>query len=82
MGSFNRFETTNPSIGRQGVTGERVDRMRFKVPNLRNVELTYPYFHDGSAATLGDVVTHYDGYLRLGLSADEQRELVEYLRSL
>ena len=30
-----------------GVTGEDVDRMNFKVPTLRNVELTYPYFHDG-----------------------------------
>jgi len=41
MGSFNRFETENPAIGRQDVTGERVDRMRFKVPVLRNIELTY-----------------------------------------
>jgi len=52
MGSFNRFETNNPAIGRQAVTGLRSDRMRFKVPTLRNVELTYPYFHDGSVKTL------------------------------
>jgi cytochrome c peroxidase len=56
MGSFNRFETNNPAIGRQAVTGLRSDRMRFKVPTLRNVELTYPYFHDGSVKTLEDAV--------------------------
>lgn len=56
MGSFNRYETENPSIGRQAVTGDRVDRMRFKVPSLRNVELTYPYFHDGQVKTLEEAV--------------------------
>ncbi len=56
MGSFNRFETNNPAIGRQAVTGLRSDHMRFKVPTLRNVELTYPYFHDGSVKTLEEAV--------------------------
>ena len=41
-----------------------------------------PYFHDGSAATLADVVAHYDRVRKLGLTADQQRELVEYLKSL
>jgi hypothetical protein len=40
------------------------------------------YYHDGRFATLGDVVVHYDTYLSLGLSAGEQRDLVEYLKSL
>ena len=36
----------------------------------------------GSAATLGDVVDHYDGFLGLGLSAEQKHDLVEYLRSI
>ena len=38
------------------VTGKDADRFNFKVPTLRNVELTYPYFHDGAADTLNDAV--------------------------
>lgn len=41
-----------------------------------------PYFHDGSAATLTDVVTRYNDKLNLGLTADEQSDLTEYLKSL
>jgi cytochrome c peroxidase len=49
---------------------------------LRGLAWHPPYFHDGSAATLGDVVAHYDRVRRLGLSAAEQRELTEFLKSL
>jgi cytochrome c peroxidase len=38
------------------VTGEEVDRNVFKVPSLRNVALTAPYFHDGSVKTLEEAV--------------------------
>ena len=41
-----------------------------------------PYFHDGSAATLADVVVHYNRVRSLGLAAEQQRHLVEYLKSL
>ena len=41
-------------------TGEQRDQGRFRVPTLRNVELTAPYMHDGSIATLADVVEHYN----------------------
>ena len=40
-----------------------------------------PYFHDGSAATLADVVTHYNRVRTLDLKADQQLDLVEYLKS-
>ena len=49
-----------PDVGRQAVTKNPLDRGKFKTPSLRNVALTWPYFHDGSAATLGDVVEFYD----------------------
>jgi cytochrome c peroxidase len=83
MGSFNRFETTNPAIGRQGVTGVRTDRMRFKVPVLRNVELTYPYFHDGSVRTLEEAVdTMVWVQLNRRFSAEGRDKVVAFLKSL
>lgn len=79
--------------GREGVTGNPEDRGQFKVPSLRNVALTAPYFHDGSAATLAEVVAYYvkggtpnadlDGRLRvLDLTPGEQADLVAFLESL
>ncbi len=47
-------------IGREDVTGEASDRAKFKVPSLRNVELTAPYMHDGRFKTLEEVVDHYN----------------------
>jgi cytochrome c peroxidase len=41
-----------------------------------------PYFHHGSAATLADVVAHYNQVRGLGLSVEQQRQLVEYLKTL
>lgn len=65
----------------------------FKTPSLRDIELTAPYFHDGAAATLRDVVDHYvrGGVDRSNLSADmkplnlseqDKQDLVAYMRSL
>jgi cytochrome c peroxidase len=47
------------------VTGKDADRFNFKVPTLRNVEMTYPYFHDGAANTLKEAVDVM-GRLQLG----------------
>jgi len=46
--------------GREEHTGDPADRYRFRVPGLRNVELTAPYMHDGSFQTLEDVVRFYN----------------------
>jgi cytochrome c peroxidase len=51
-----RGDLTRADLGRFNVTGREVDRHVFKVPSLRNVALTAPYFHDGSAATLEDAI--------------------------
>ncbi|WP_287255634.1 hypothetical protein [Moorena sp. SIO4E2] len=48
---------TKADLGRFHVTGNERDRYVFKVPSLRNVALTSPYFHDGSAETLEEAVT-------------------------
>jgi cytochrome c peroxidase len=50
----------NPDVGREAVTKNPRDHGRFKTPSLRNVALTAPYFHDGSARTLDDVLALYD----------------------
>jgi cytochrome c peroxidase len=48
-----------PNTGLFATTGIAGDIGRFKVPSLRNVAVTYPYMHDGSVATLDDVIDHY-----------------------
>jgi cytochrome c peroxidase len=80
-----------PEAGRAGVTGRDEDRGRFKVPTLRGVAAHPPYMHDGSLASLEEVVLHYDrGGARfegselepLGLTAHERAALVAFLRAL
>lgn len=83
MGVFEPYVTDNESAGRAGVTGEDVDRMNFKVPTLRNVELTYPYFHDGAARTLTEAVDIM-GRLQLGkeFTQEETADIVAFLKTL
>jgi mono/diheme cytochrome c family protein len=54
----------------------------YRTSPLKGVWQHPPYFHDGSAATLEDVVDAYDARLSLGLTAEEKADLVEYLKSL
>ncbi|MDR2851895.1 MAG: cytochrome-c peroxidase [Burkholderiaceae bacterium] len=83
MGMVNEFKTTNPSKGRADVTKKDADRMMFKVPILRNVELVPPYFHDGSASTLTQAVETM-GWLQLGkkLTPDQTARIVAFLKTL
>jgi cytochrome c peroxidase len=69
--------------GRYEVTKKPEDKMLFKVPTLRNVEHTAPYFHDGSASTLDQAVRKMGKHqLGLDLSADEVTSIVAWLKSL
>ena len=79
----NRDDLTKHDMGRFNVTGDEFDKHRFKVPSLRNVALTAPYFHDGSATTLRDAVQVMARY-QLGrrLKDREQILLVGFLKSL
>ena len=83
MGLVEPYLTDNPAEGRVGVTGRDADRFNFKVPTLRNVELTYPYFHDGAAATLGDAV---DVMARVQLGRryafEDNARIVAFLKTL
>jgi len=69
--------------GRFKVTGREVDRFVFKVPSLRNVMLTAPYFHDGKVATLAEAVDLM-AYMQLGhkLGDDEIRDILQFLAAL
>jgi cytochrome c peroxidase len=80
-------------LGRYEITRDPADRWRYRTSTLRNVALTAPYMHDGSLATLRDVVDFYDRggvpnqeldplIRRLGLSLDEADDLVAFLLSL
>lgn len=79
--------------GRVEISRHRADRFKFKTPSLRNVELTAPYFHNGSAVSLEDVINLYSLGERLTDSVDpvvaplnldskEQRAIVAYLKTL
>lgn len=83
MGVVKPYPTKNPAIGRAAVTGQDIDRMSFKVPTLRNVELTYPYFHDGAARTLEEAVAIM-GELQLARSytSAEVADIVAFLKTL
>ena len=80
-------------LGRAGVTGNPEDRGRFKTPSLRNVALTAPYMHDGSIATLEEVIDFYAGGANpnpnldeairpLGLDPPDKEALVVFLESV
>ena len=65
-----------------GAYAARTINKVYRTTPLRRLWQHPPYFHDGSAETLEDVVAHYDDTLDLGLTADQQDDLVEYLKSL
>lgn len=83
MGVVEPYKASSPAEGRVAVTKDEADRFKFKVPTLRNVELTYPYFHDGAAKTLGEAVDTM-GRIQLGkkFSADENAKIVAFLKTL
>ena len=79
--------------GRFRLTQKEEDRALFKVPTLRNIELTAPYMHDGSLLTLEEIVEHYnsggknhshksDLIQPLNLSNREKNDLIAFLKSL
>ncbi|MCG9661002.1 cytochrome-c peroxidase [Vibrio mediterranei] len=83
MGLVKAFKTDNPDIGRAAVTGKDFDKYVFKVPTLRNIELTYPYFHDGSVWDLQEAVeVMADIQLGQSLTKDESKKITAFLRSL
>jgi cytochrome c peroxidase len=76
-------EPTDADNGRANVTKNPLDARAFKVPGLRNVELTAPYFHDGSVAGLDEAVRAMAKYqLGTTLSEGDEKAIVAFLKSL
>ncbi len=87
------LQTKFSELGRFLVTKNEADVGAFKTPTLRNTGITGPYMHDGSLATLWDVMDHYNkggvqnpyldgGMIRLGLTEAEINDVVELLFSM
>lgn len=90
------MDKENPDEGRKAVTGEDHDLGAFRVPSLREVANTAPYFHDGSAATLEEAVAlmaaggkdnphrsvEFDTVREAKLTPDQQKDIVEFLKAL
>jgi mono/diheme cytochrome c family protein len=73
---------TPGDTGMDGAYAARTTTKGYRTTPLRALWQHPPYFHNGSAASLADVVTHYNRVRALGLTTEQQRELVEYLKSL
>ena len=85
--SFQKLGVVKPypskDLGRYEVTKNEADKLMFKVPSLRNVAKTGPYFHDGSVKTLDQAVSLMaEHQLGRQLSAEQVQEIVTFLNSL
>lgn len=96
--SNNGLDETPEDFGLEKFTGQASDRGKFKVPTLRNIEVSAPYMHDSRFATLEEVVDHYSEHVHqnspnidahmqafgtgLHLSVQEKSDLVAFLKTL
>jgi cytochrome c peroxidase len=79
----NRGHITDADYGRFNVTGREEDRFHFRVPSLRNVALTAPYFHDGTAESLDQAVMVMARYqLGVTMPAEDVGLIVKFLGTL
>jgi cytochrome c peroxidase len=81
-------------FGRAKITFNPSDKGKFKIPSLRNVELTYPYMHDGRFWSLTQVLDHYSSGIQvsetlapelqnaISLSVSEKQQLIDFLKTL
>lgn len=87
------MDKKEPDLGRYEITRVEADKGAFKTPTVRNVTQTAPYMHDGSQKTLDDVVEWYakgghanpylsDKVKKLDLTAQDKKDLVEYMKAL
>ena len=74
------FYTSDP--GKALVTGQCSDFNRIKGPILRGLAARAPYFHNGAAETLMEVVNFYDQRFQMQLTVRQKRQLVAFLNSL
>jgi cytochrome c peroxidase len=87
-------DTALNDSGRASITGKKSDYMKFKVPTLRNIEMTYPYMHDGRFNSLEEVMDHYSNGIfftknvdprivdMIKLTPSEKVDIIVFLRTL
>ncbi|HVM88006.1 MAG TPA: cytochrome c peroxidase [Puia sp.] len=94
----NGLDEISEDPGRDTITNNPDDKGKFKVPSLRNIELTSPYMHDGRFTTLEEVLAHYNSGVKnnanldsllkqngrrgIALTQDEQKQLIVFLKTL
>lgn len=90
----NGLDATFTDLGRGHITQDANDNGKFKVPSLRNVELTYPYMHDGRFFTLAQVMDHYTSGIQdsptrdqslengIPMTASEKQKIIKFLKTL
>lgn len=94
----NGLDASFTDLGRQRITESEDDAGKFKVPSLRNAEITYPYMHDGRLKTLEAVLNHYasgvktsstldpalnqSGTLGIALTDDEKIKIIAFIKTL
>ncbi|MEN9303655.1 MAG: hypothetical protein RL264_2084 [Bacteroidota bacterium] len=90
----NGLDSVFVDLGRARITQESSDIGKFKVPTLRNIELTYPYMHDGRFMTLNMVLNHYDSGIKhsptlssslsqgIHFTSQERASLIAFLKTL
>jgi hypothetical protein len=78
--THDEFRTTDPGMGL--ITGKCVDLGKFKVPRLNGLAARAPYFHNGNAATLQQLVEFYDVRFGMGMSSQDKQDLINFLNSL
>jgi cytochrome c peroxidase len=64
------MDSTLNDLGRMRITGRKEDSLKFRVPSLRNVFLTFPYGHDGRFPTISDALEHYNSGIVQSLTLD------------
>lgn len=78
-----RGNVTKADLGLFNVTHDRLDQFIFRVPSLRNVALTPPYFHDGTAKSLEEAIAIMGKYqLGRSLAQKETSAIAQFLRTL
>lgn len=90
----NGLDSVFADQGRAMITFDAADEGKFKVPSLRNIEVTFPYMHDGSVKTLDKVLEHYNTGIKnsptvdplltsgLPLTLQEKADLLKFLKTL
>jgi cytochrome c peroxidase len=73
---------TLTDAGRGNITGLWTDLGRFKTPTLRALAARAPYFHNGIAATLEDVIRHYEVHLGFVFTPQQRADLAAFLKAL